>query len=66
MKDDEPFRVEVDHEGCMYCNRGKQWTVVGPDGVASSTSWEDEDDAEKHARDMNYAFAQGRMMRVPE
>lgn len=56
----EPYHVEVDTGGCERCGHGKTWTVVGPDDMAHSVSWEDQEEAEDFARAMNCAYAAGR------
>jgi hypothetical protein len=56
---DEPFFVEVDVNGCDRCGHGKQWTVVGPDGVQIGQSFEDEELAEEIACYMNQGYRDG-------
>jgi hypothetical protein len=56
----EPYFVEVDQNGCERCGHGKTWTVVGPDGVAHSQSFDDVEDAESLADALNGAFFAGR------
>ncbi len=56
---DEPFFVEVEKNGCELCGHGKQWTVVGPDGVAIGQSFEDEELAADIAEYMNQGFHAG-------
>ena len=56
----EPYVVEIDSPGCESCDEGKTWTVVGPDGVAESESWYDEEVAAHFADRMNAAFRAGR------
>jgi hypothetical protein len=55
----EPYFVEVDVTGCRCCGAGKTWTVIGPDGVAASRSWECVSDAEDFAEALNDAFYKG-------
>lgn len=55
----QPFRVEVDHGGCEHCAAGKTWTVVGPDDVALSRSYEESDEAEYLCNELNDAYAFG-------
>lgn len=65
----EPYRVEVDNGGCERCSHGMTWTVVGPDGVAAGTSWEDEDVAGYQAGILNDAYRVGHsaaLLRAPE
>jgi len=65
------FTVEVDDDGCSKCSHGKTWGVLGPDDVASSQSWADEEDAQHFADEMNRAYelgqklARGDAARVP-
>lgn len=54
-----PYLVEVGKKGCERCCAGKQWTVVGPDDVAHSESFENPDDAEALAMALNDAFSLG-------
>lgn len=56
---DEPFRVEVEKAGCERCGHGTQWTVVGPNEVAISQSFEDQELAEDIAEYMNQGFRAG-------
>jgi hypothetical protein len=56
---DEPFFVEVDVNGCERCGHGKQWTVVGPDGVQIGQSFEDEELASEIAEYMNQGYRAG-------
>lgn len=55
-----PYRVEVDTPGCETCTHGRSYWVVGPDEVASSTSYGDKEDAESlaHALDAAYLLGQ--------
>lgn len=55
----EPYRVEVDEEGCSGCEQGKTWRVTGPDEVASAVSYGDYDDAEYLMDCCNAAFKLG-------
>jgi hypothetical protein len=55
----EPYVVEVDHGGCSHCHGGRTWTVVGPDDVAISTSFEDREHVEWIAEQMNHAYQAG-------
>ncbi len=54
-----PYFIEVDQQGCSKCNAGRSWNVVGPDGVALSTSYMEEEDAQDLADDLNDAFGKG-------
>ena len=55
----EVFRVEVEESGCERCGHGTQWTVVGPDDVAISQSFEDQELAEDIAEYMNQGYRAG-------
>jgi len=59
-KEEDPYFVEVDSNGCRHCGVGRTWTVIGPNGVGASRSWEDEEDAENFADSLNEAFWRGR------
>lgn len=54
-----PFRVAIDEEGCGGCGHGRTYHVVGPDEVASSTSYELEEDAQALLNDCNLAYELG-------
>ncbi len=56
----DAYFIEVDTNGCPTCGKGKTWSVVGPNGMASSTSYEDEEDAQNQADQLNEAFWHGR------
>lgn len=58
-KPEDPYFIEVDSNGCSHCGAGRTWCVVGPDGMASSTSYEDEDEASKLAERLNEAYWHG-------
>ena len=58
-KQEEPYFVEVDENGCSHCGAGRTYTVIGPDGVAFGQSWESEDDASGMAEILNEAFYRG-------
>jgi hypothetical protein len=53
------YRTEEDNPGCSDCGQGMTWHVVGPDKVASSTSYEDEEDADHLTRELNRAYELG-------
>lgn len=54
-----PYVVEVESEGCERCCAGRMWTVVGPDDVALSTSFADQEHVEWIAEQMNHAYRAG-------
>lgn len=56
------YTVEIDSTapGCTQCGAGRMWWIVGPDGVAGSTSYGDEGVAADLAEQLNEAFNQGR------
>lgn len=57
------YKVEIEHHGCGKCGNGKTYTVVGPDDVRISESWEGEEaeyEAESRARELNTAYDLGR------
>lgn len=56
-----PYRVEMDHIGCMNCKANRTWQVVGPGEVAMATSYDDKDDADALADALNDAFEEGRV-----
>jgi hypothetical protein len=55
----EAYRVEIERSGCVTCDAGKMYRVVGPDDVAMSTIYEREEDAIDLADDLNIAYAAG-------
>lgn len=55
-----PYRVQVDDQGCDACLHGRTWWVIGPDEVASSTSYGDEEEANSLRDALNAAYALGR------
>lgn len=55
----EPYRVEVDEEGCSGCEQGKTWCVIGPDETGSAKSYGDYEDAEYLMECCNTAFKLG-------
>ncbi|HSV90944.1 MAG TPA: DUF551 domain-containing protein [Nitrospiraceae bacterium] len=55
----EPYRVEIDNEGCRTCAHDKTWHVIGPDEIAESTSYGDEEDAHWLCRALNSAYTLG-------
>ena len=53
----DPYRVEADGRPmCDICGHGQSWTVVGPDGVEISQSFDNRDEAEDVAAHMNEAW----------
>lgn len=59
-KDEEPYFVEVDNNGCPHCRAGRNYTVIGPDGLGCGTSYDDEEDAMHMAEELNAAYFTGR------
>lgn len=57
---EKPYRVELDDPGCKECAAGRMWVVVGPDGIAGSTSYSDQGAAEEIAELQNEAFEQAK------
>lgn len=55
-----PYRVEVDDQGCGECQHDRTWYVIGPDDVASSTSYGDEEDAHSLAAACDRAYELGK------
>ena len=54
----QPYRVEP---GTIPpATSGTGWDVVGPDGVAGSVTYLEQEDAEAHAADLNVAYELGR------
>jgi len=56
----DAYRVDQDTPGCLACEHGATWGIIGPDDVAHHTTYGDRDDAELIARDLNAAFEAGR------
>lgn len=54
-----PYRVEISDRGCGECQTGMTWWVVGPDEIASSTSYDEEEDANSLAAALNAAYELG-------
>lgn len=54
-----PYRVEHDNPGCSDCGHGATWWVIGPDEVASSTSYGDELEADSLKRALDAAYELG-------
>lgn len=54
-----PYRVEIDDPGCQTCQHDQTFHVIGPDEVASSTSYGDQEDAESLARALDAAYLLG-------
>lgn len=54
-----PFRIERT-EGCGQCGHGEMFDVIGPDDVAHSTSYGDEEEARSVQAGFNRAFELGR------
>lgn len=55
----EAYRVEKDDVGCSKCHAKATWTVVDLNDVGIGISWEDKDEAENYAEDLNLAFSSG-------
>ena len=60
-----PYRTEVDDPGCSDCGSNATWHVIGPDEVASSTSYGDEEDANALTNALNAAYALGQRNPLP-
>lgn len=56
----QAYRVELEAEGCRECGHMRLWRVVGPDDVATSTLYEDKDEAEHLAAALSGAYDLGR------
>lgn len=56
--DVDRYRVEA-NPGCGTCGRGGSFDVVGPDGIAIGTSFDDEADAQERAGELSAAFRLG-------
>jgi hypothetical protein len=56
----EAYSVVTDTPPCPHCGRGATFHVVEPNGIAGSTSYENEEDAEHEADILNAAFRKGR------
>ena len=53
------YRVEQQGRGCERCGHGNVWSVVGPDDIAHSVSWTEQQDAVDFAEAMNEAYEKG-------
>lgn len=60
MSEKDAYFIEVETNGCERCGHGKLWAVVGPDGVAQATMYEEPEDAQALADALNEAFWRGR------
>ena len=60
-KVDAPYFIEVCENGCSKCGADRTWDVIGPDGVALSQSYHDEEDASWLAEQLNDAYFAGRV-----
>ena len=60
----EPYGVDVEREGCPHCGAGRQWEVYimeGDDAVGvGGQAFEDREDAEHLAAELNEAYRLGR------
>lgn len=54
------YRVEIGSPACPHCDTGATWDVIGPDGIATGTSYDDEPDADEMAAALNHAYELGR------
>lgn len=54
-----PYRVEIADPGCTECLHGLTWDIIGPDEVAHSTSYGDQEEAESIARGFDRAYTLG-------
>jgi hypothetical protein len=59
MGDREPYRVEVEYDGCGECGVGKLYCIVGPDDVALGTSYENMEEAVELAAQLTSAYEAG-------
>lgn len=57
---DEAYFIEVDNNGCRHCGSERTWVVIGPNGDASSVSFDHEEDAAELADKCNEAYEWGR------
>ena len=53
------YKVERYNQGCKECGDGATWVIVGPDGVASATSYGDKDQADEICELQNEAYEKG-------
>lgn len=60
------YRVEITNPGCSDCGHGIQYDVIGPDEVAHSTSYGDEEDAHSTARGFDHAYELGHQAGIRE
>jgi hypothetical protein len=55
------YTVEIENGGCGQCGAGRYWVIVGPDGVASATSYcGNQEEVEELAEGLNIAYEAGR------
>jgi hypothetical protein len=54
-----PYRIERDKPKCSECKRDTGWNVIGPNDVALSLVFEDEEHARDYADDLNDAYEAG-------
>ncbi len=55
----QPYNVEVEKGGCESCGHGVLYVVVGPDGIAGSVSYEDEEAAQDECASKNEGYEKG-------
>lgn len=55
----EPYFIEVGKPGCGQCGHNRLWDIVGPDGVAGSTSFSSVEDADDLADQLGTAYNLG-------
>lgn len=60
-----PYLIEPDDQGCGECLHGRTWRVMGPDGTAQPTSYDDQEDAQHLADALNEAFQAGAATGIP-
>ena len=53
-----PYFVEI-NDYCKTCGNGRTWNVIRPDGSSLSTYWDDIEDAQEIADQMNEAYLCG-------
>lgn len=60
----EPYMVEAEGSGCSKCGAGRNWTIVGPSGIAYHTAFDNKQAAQDIADDFNIVYEKGRRSMV--
>lgn len=54
------YRVQIGSWGCSKCGNEKEWLVIQPDDVALGRTFDNPNDAEEMAEELNRAYELGR------